>query len=142
MLKKKDDFDRSTLNSFDGPFQLQHADIGNLEFLRKFATDQKYCLLFVDLFTSNVYVYPMKPRKSILNKVEIFYKEIEGKRKVKGAYIKYVGGRRVRRARRFYKLETIKLNISWLSNFFRKYFIVLSSVLVFYLRLTCSSISG
>ena len=81
MLKKKDDFDRSTHNTFDGPFQLQHADIGNLEFLRKFATDQKYCLLFVDLFTSNVYVYPMKPRKFIANKMEISYKEVEEKRK-------------------------------------------------------------
>ena len=44
----------------------------------------------------------------------------------KGAYIKYVGGG----ARRFYKFfkknfvaqETIDLNISWPSNFFRKYF--------------------
>ena len=49
--------------------------------MRKFATDQKYCLLFVDLFTSNVYVYPMKPRKFITKKMEIFYKEVEEKRK-------------------------------------------------------------
>ena len=55
--------------------------MGNLEFLGKSATDPKYCLLFVDLFTSKVYVYPMKSRKSILNKMEIFYKEVEGKRK-------------------------------------------------------------
>ena len=80
-VEKKDDIDRSTLYSFDGPFQLLHADVGNLEFLGKSATDPKYCLLFVDLFTSKVYVYPMKSRKSILNKMEIFYKEVEGKRK-------------------------------------------------------------
>ena len=55
--------------------------MGNLEFLGKSATDPKYCLLFVDLFTSKVYVYPMKSRKSILNKMEIFYKEVEDKRK-------------------------------------------------------------
>ena len=54
--------------------------MGNLEFLGKSATDPKYCLLFVDLFTSKVYVYPMKSRKSILNKMEVFYKEVEGKR--------------------------------------------------------------
>ena len=70
--EKKDDVDRSTLYSFDGPFQLLHADIGNLEFLGKSATDPKYCLLFVDLFTSKVYVYHMKLRKSILIKMEIF----------------------------------------------------------------------
>ena len=29
------EIDRSTLNSFDGPFQLLHADVGNLEFCGK-----------------------------------------------------------------------------------------------------------
>ena len=53
----------------------------NLEFLGKSETDPRYCLLFVDLFISKVYVYPMKSTKSILNKVEIFYKEVEGKGK-------------------------------------------------------------
>ena len=78
-VEKRDDVDRSTLYSFDGPFQLLHADVSNLEFLRKSATDPKYYLLFVDLFTSKVYAYPMKSRKSILNKMEIFRKEVEGK---------------------------------------------------------------
>ena len=80
-VEKKDDIDRSTFYSFDGPFQLLHADVGNLEFLGKSATDPKYCLLFLDLFISKVYVYPVKSGKSILNKMEIFYKEVEGKRK-------------------------------------------------------------
>ena len=40
-LLKKDDIDRSTLCSFDGPFQLLHASVGNLEFLGKLATDPK-----------------------------------------------------------------------------------------------------
>ena len=30
---EKIEIDRSTLYSFDGPFQLLHADVGNLEFL-------------------------------------------------------------------------------------------------------------
>ena len=34
-VEKKDDFDRSTLYSFDGPFWLLHVDNGNLEFLEK-----------------------------------------------------------------------------------------------------------
>ena len=45
--KKKNDIDRSTLYSFDGPFQLLHADAGNLEYLGKSATDPNIvcCLL-------------------------------------------------------------------------------------------------
>ena len=80
-VEKKGDIDRSTLYNFDGPFQLLHADVCNLEFLEKSATDPKHFLLFVDLFTSKVYFYPMKSRKSILHKMEIFYKEVEDKRK-------------------------------------------------------------
>ena len=33
-VEKRDDIDRSTLYSFDDPFQLLHADVGNLELLR------------------------------------------------------------------------------------------------------------
>ena len=55
--------------------------MGNLEFLEKSATNPRCCLLFVDLFTLKVYVYSMKFRKSILNTKEIFYREVEGKRK-------------------------------------------------------------
>ena len=61
-------------------YQLLHADLRNLEVLGKSATNPKYRLLFVDLFTSKVYVYPMKSRKSIANKIDIFYKEIEEKK--------------------------------------------------------------
>ena len=53
------------LYSFDGPFQLLHADIANLEFLGKSAANPKYCLLFVNLFTSKAYTYPIKIRKLI-----------------------------------------------------------------------------
>ena len=35
---EKREIDRSTLYSFDGPFQLTHADVGNLEFVGKSAT--------------------------------------------------------------------------------------------------------
>ena len=79
-MKKKDDIDRSALYSFDDPFQLLHSDNGNLEFLGKSATNPKYCLLFVDLFTPKVQVYPMKTRKFIASTMEIFYKEVEAKR--------------------------------------------------------------
>ena len=43
LLQIAKNIDRSILYSFDGPFQLIHADVGNLEFLGKNAT-------FLDIF--------------------------------------------------------------------------------------------
>ena len=54
---------RSTLYSFHGPFELLHADVGNLEFLGKNATFPQYVLVIVDLFSSKIYTYSMKSRK-------------------------------------------------------------------------------
>ena len=56
----------STLYSFKGPFELLHADIAHIRFLASLAVNPKYCLIFVDLFTSKIYMYPMK--KSVLKK--------------------------------------------------------------------------
>ena len=82
-LKKDDDIDRLTLYSFGGPFELLHADTGNLELLGKSAADPKYCLLLVDLFTSKPYVFPMKIRKLIALKPEKYYKDVSEKGKNK-----------------------------------------------------------
>ena len=71
-VQKSDDIDRSTLYSIQAPFDLLHADIGDLRFLGKSSADPKYCLLLVDLFTSKVYVYGMKNRTLILLKLENF----------------------------------------------------------------------
>ena len=54
-VEKKDDIDRPTLYSFDGPFQLLHANVGNLEFLGKSATDPKYCCLLT--FSNQKYMF-------------------------------------------------------------------------------------
>ena len=62
----KREIDRSTLYSFDGPFQLIQADVGNLEFSGKSATTPTYVLLSVDLYYSTIYVYPMRSKKQIL----------------------------------------------------------------------------
>ena len=51
---EKREIDHSTLYSFDGPFQLFHADVGNLEFLGKNATFPQYVLILVDLFSSKI----------------------------------------------------------------------------------------
>ena len=80
---EKREIDRSTLYSFDGPFQLLHADVGNLEFLGKNATFPQYVLVIVDLYSSKVYTYTMKSRKQILQKMKIFYDEVRSKRKGK-----------------------------------------------------------
>ena len=48
--------------------------------MAKSAVDPKYCLLVVDLFTSKVYVYPMKNRTLLAKKLEIFYNDIKSKR--------------------------------------------------------------
>ena len=72
---EKREIDRSTVYSFDFPFQLLHADVGNLEFLGKLASVPNYALLIVDLYlySSKVYyVYPMRSRKQIHKKLEQF----------------------------------------------------------------------
>ena len=82
-VQKSDDIDRSTLYSIHAPFDLLHADVGDLRFLGKSAADPKYCLLLVDLFTSKVYIYGIKNRSLIPLKLEKFYKEVASKCKNK-----------------------------------------------------------
>ena len=78
---EKREIERSTLYSFDGPFKLLHADFGNLEFLGKNPTFPYYALVIVDLYLSKVYVYSMRSRKQILQKMKLFYDEVRAKRK-------------------------------------------------------------
>ena len=79
-IPQKKNIDRSTLYTVNGPLQFFHADVAYLKFLAKSAVDPKYALLCVDLFTSKVYVYTMKKRSNLVNKLADFYNEIEGKR--------------------------------------------------------------
>ena len=80
---EKRETESSTWNRFDEPFQLLHADVGNLEFLGKNAEIPQYALMVVDLYSSKVYVYPMRSRKQILQKMKLFYDEVRSKRKNK-----------------------------------------------------------
>ena len=57
-----------------------HGDIADTRFLAKSAVDPKYCLLLVDLFTSKVYIYPMKNRSLLAKKLKLFYDDIQNKR--------------------------------------------------------------
>ena len=77
------EIDRSTLYSFNGPFQLIHGDIGNLKILRKNATVPRYVLVVVDLYSSKVYAYPMLSNKQVLQKMKSIYDKIKNKRKKK-----------------------------------------------------------
>ena len=79
-IDKKSNIDHSTLYSISRPFEALHADIADLRFLAKSAVDPKYCLLIVNLFTSKIYVYPMKNRSLLAKKMEIFYDNIQPKR--------------------------------------------------------------
>ena len=80
---RTDEINKSTLYSFDGPFQLLHADVGNLEFFGKNAIFPQYVLVVVVLYASKVYVYSMRSRKQILQKIKLFYDEEKEKRKGK-----------------------------------------------------------
>ena len=76
---QKKNIDRSTLYTVNGPLQFFHADVAFLKFLAKSAIDPKYALLCVGLFTSKVYIYTMRKKSNLVNKLETFYKEIEPK---------------------------------------------------------------
>ena len=79
-VKKREDNNRSTLYSFCGPFEALQADIADIRFLGKLGVDPKYCLVFVDLFTSIIYTYPVKRRSLLATKMMIFYQDIAKKR--------------------------------------------------------------
>ena len=67
---------RIRLHTTDGPMQLVHADVVDLNFFIKSVVAPKYCLLCVDLFTSKVYTYGMKKKSQQIDKLEKFYLEI------------------------------------------------------------------
>ena len=50
-------------------------------FFSRSATNPTYCLVVVDLVTSNNYTYPVKKRNLLSKKLELFYNDIEKKRK-------------------------------------------------------------
>ena len=79
-FSQKSNVDHSTLYSISKPFDLVHGDIADTRFLAKSAVDLKYCLLLTDLFSSKVYVYPMKNRSLLAKKLRLFYEDIKQKR--------------------------------------------------------------
>ena len=83
-VEQKKDIDRSSaLYTVNAPLQFFHADVAFLKFFAKSAVDPKYALIYVDLFSLKVYVYTMRKKSNLWQKLEIFYKEIDSKRRNK-----------------------------------------------------------
>ena len=81
-VEQRKDIDRSsTLYTVNAPLQFFHADLAYLQFFAKSAVDPKYALLCVDIFTSKVYVYTMRTKNNLVEKLKKFYEEIDLKRK-------------------------------------------------------------
>ena len=110
---QKNDVDHSTLYSISKPFDLLHGDIANTRFLAKSAVDPKYCLLQVDLFTSKIYLFPMKNRSLLSKKIKLFYEEIKEKKK------KRIGKMRLQTDLEFKQDEIKKLNDQYNVEMFR-----------------------
>lgn len=66
-------------------------NVANLKLLEKSAVDPKYCLPFVDLFTSKVCTYPMKCRRFIAKKMRDFYQVVAEKRKKRNETVNRLG---------------------------------------------------
>ena len=67
------------LYSFHRPFEALQSEKDYISFLARLAVDQKFFLLFVDLFTSKIYTHTMKKRNLLAKKMELFFKDIEKK---------------------------------------------------------------
>ena len=76
-LEQRKDIDcSSALYSITAPFELVHADVADIRFLSRSAVNPKYCLLYVDPFSSKVYVYPMKKRATQQKNWKFFMKKL------------------------------------------------------------------
>ena len=59
--------------------QFFHANLAYLQFFAKSAVHPKYALVCIDLFSSKIYVYTMRKKSNLVQKMELFYKGIEQK---------------------------------------------------------------
>ena len=102
--------------SVDGPFQLVHVDIADLRFLGKSATHPKYCLITADLYSSKVYAYPMKQRDLLTKKLELFYKDIQSKKKKNKMRLQVdqeFQKNNIKELNKIYNIEMFSTKIQW-----------------------------
>ena len=108
-VNEKSNVDHSTLYSIGKPFELSHGDITDTRFLAKSAVNPKYSLLLADLFTSKIYVYPVKNRSLLAKKLKVFYEDINQKR---------AGGTRLQTDLEFKQNQIKKLNNEFIVDMF------------------------
>ena len=83
--RRKND-QQTTSYSMNGPFQRIHADLADINYLKPNATEPKYILVIVDLFSSKVYLYPLKNKGKLINGMQYFYSEIYEASQVMGLF--------------------------------------------------------
>ena len=66
-------------DTINGPFQLDHADLADLNFLNKYVAP-KYCVVCEDIFISKMYMADMKQKSQLRNKLKAFHEEIDDNR--------------------------------------------------------------
>ena len=82
-VEQRKDIDRSSaLYSIKVSFELVHADVADIRFFSRSAVHPKYCLLAVDLFTSNLFVYAIKNRSFLAKKLELFLSRYSSKKRL------------------------------------------------------------
>ena len=62
-----------------------YTHVADIHFFKKSVASSKYCLLIVDFLRFKIYTYPMKNKSLLAKKLEIFYRDIEAKRKHVGS---------------------------------------------------------
>ena len=81
-VEQKKDINRSSsLYTINGPMHFFHADLAYLQFFAKSVVDPQYALVCVDLFSPKIYVYTMRKKSNLAQKME--NKEIKKKRNQK-----------------------------------------------------------
>ena len=69
-LEQRKDTDRSSaLYSIKALFELVHADVADIRVFLRSAVDPNCCLLCVYLFSSKLYIYPMKKKINLAKKL-------------------------------------------------------------------------
>ena len=68
-------------HTIDGPMQLIHPDVVDLNFFSNSPVAPKYCLVCVDMFNSSTYTYGMKKKNQLADKPEKLLSETQELRK-------------------------------------------------------------
>lgn len=76
-------FNNETLFHVTTPMSNFHGDVADLTFINPSASEPRYALVMVDLFSSFVFFYPMKNKYLLKDKLELFYQEISKYKKYK-----------------------------------------------------------